>query len=420
MLERAVVSDELERRQRMTEDTDMDRGIYNAALLAPLDKRFEQQWRSKQSQTWAKGNAPRVLGQEAIERPLRPLHRERLITMPTAPPRPGDEDLLQWRHDVALKKPGEDDGILKVAPPPPPRAKEVAEPSVREEITGLVLCNAAQLAGHVDDLAKRGADAAAWARLATQLCVKMYDLEPMEVLRMVKLIGAASREFAGTEKAELLRSAETLFGSIACRLRPERVAEENVDFLTTALEAMGEAGFGGQAYLDLILAALLSHARADIHCLAPPRGLRLASALGRLLAVLRLRPRGCGNAQTSTNMRFMDVLNDRIAVNIDKCSPESLAVLDAHYLSRLCGDELRRLLVVQMANLELGLRTKTKCYLSHVVEMECTLRSELKDTWRYSLPREAREYLERVKAKGLNETAPWGRWGDALPFTKTM
>jgi len=118
---------------------------------------------------------------------------------------------------------------------------------------------------------------------------------------------------------------------------------------------MGEAGIGNQAYLDLIIAALLSHVRADPHCLAPPRGLRVASALGRILSVLRLRPRGCGNAQTSTNMRFIDVLNDRIAATIDQCSGESLALLDAHYLARVCGDELRRLLVVQMAKMDLGL-----------------------------------------------------------------
>lgn len=419
MLERAVVSDELERRQRMAKGTVLDLGDVQSAALAPLDKTFEQQWRSKQCQLWAKRNAPRALGQDAIDRPLRPLHNERLITAPCAPPRREDDPMPEWRDAVALKKLEGNQDVLKVAPPPPPICKELAVPSVREEITSFVLCNAAQLVDHVDNLAKRGADAAAWARLATQLCVKMYDLDPTEVLRMVKVLGAAAREFSGTEKAELLRSAETLFGSIACRLKVDRVAQENVDFLTSALEAMGEAGIGNQAYLDLIIAALLSHVRADPHSLAPPRGLRLASALGRILSILRLRPRGCGNAQTSTNMRFIDVLNDCIAATVSECSGESLALLDGHYLARLCGDELRRLLVLQMAKLDLGFRQKTQCYLSALVDKESTLRSELKETWRYSLPREAREYLERLKAKGLNETAPWGRWGDALPFQKT-
>lgn len=419
MLERAVASDELDKRQRMAKGTILDLGDVQSAALAPLDKTTEQQWRSKQCQMWANRNAPRALGQESLERPLRPPHRERLIIAPSAAHRPGDQDLHEWRQDAALKVFDQDATLLKVAPPPPPHKKEMAVPSVREEITSLVLSDVRQLVGHVDDLAQRGADAAAWARLATQLCVKMYDLEPNEVLRMVKVLGAAAREFSGTEKAELLRSAETLFGSIACRLQVDRVAQQNVDFLATALEAMGEAGIGNQAYLDLIIAALLSHARADTQCLAPPRGLRVASALGRLLAVLRLRPRGVGNAQTSTNMRFIDVLNDRIAATIDESSPESLAKLDSHYLARLCGDELRRMLVVQMAKLQLGFRQKTQCYLSALVDTESTLRSELKETWRFGLPREAREYLERLKAKGLDEQAPWGRWGDAMPFQRT-
>merc|ERR1719240_1304746 len=101
MLERAVVSDELERRQIMAKGTLLDLGDVKSAALAPLDKTFEQQWRSKQCQLWAKRNAPRTLGRDAIDRPLRPLHHERLIAAPCASPRREDDPMPEWRDAVA-------------------------------------------------------------------------------------------------------------------------------------------------------------------------------------------------------------------------------------------------------------------------------------------------------------------------------
>merc|ERR1712048_1153127 len=106
-------------------------------------------------------------------------------------------------------------------------------------------------------------------------------------------------------------------------------------------------------------------------------------------------------------MRVMEVLQQRIASHIGECSGEDLACLDDYYVTRLCGDTEKRVILMRMADLEIGFQEATKQYLPLMVRLQESFQREVPDAFRWSLPRNVRDYLERLKLLGLKDSAPW-------------
>lgn len=244
-----------------------------------------------------------------------------------------------------------------------------------------------------------------WSSLASQLCARAYDVDPPDVLRMVRVIGAAAARLGDKTRGrkELLRAADHLIQSLTARMQ-----DADLNLVIEVLETMGDAGAGSQVYLDMIMALALACHHRDCQAMSPVIALRLATALGRLAtSVLRLRPRGVGGPGASTNAKVMEALQQRISGGLHDCSEEDLARLDSYYIARLCGEVERRAIISRMAELDIGFRDRTKQYLPLMVRLQEALQRELPDCFRWSLPRGARDWLERLKLRGLQESAPW-------------
>jgi len=243
------------------------------------------------------------------------------------------------------------------------------------------------------------------ARVAAQLCARAYEAEPPEVLRMVRAVGAAACHASGRSasgRKELLRAADQLIQSLTLRLQIEKV-----EFLAEVLETMSDAGVGSQAFLDMLMALILASHHRDCQALSATVALRLASALGRVSAILQLRPRGVGGASTCTNMKVMGVVQQRIVEGIGDCDAETLARLDDYFVTRLCGTVERRTIVERMAVLEIGLRAATVHHLPLMVRLQESIQREIGESFAWSLSKQARSYLDTLKHMGLKSTAPW-------------
>jgi len=262
-----------------------------------------------------------------------------------------------------------------------------------------------ELLQEAESLVQTGAKDDYWVWVAFQLCAKAYEASSTDVLRMVRTTGAAAHIVrTARSKRELLRAAEHLLSALSSRMH-----KENLEFLCEVLEAMSDASVGTQIYLDMIMAQLLSHHHRDCQALQPRIALRVASALGRLAQSLRLRPQGVGGPSTSTNSKFVDILQRRLADRAADCAVEDLACLDGYYLTRLCGEKTRQALVIRMAELQIGLREASKQYLPFMLRLAQTIKQELSDAFRWSVPPKARDYLTQLQEMALGQAAPWTR-----------
>lgn len=253
-----------------------------------------------------------------------------------------------------------------------------------------------------------------WSSLASQLCARAYEVDPPDVLRMVRVIGAAGARCGVKTRGrkELLRAADHLIQSLTARMQ-----DATLDLIIEVLETMGDTGVGSQVYLDMIMALALACHHRDCQAVSAVVALRLATALGRLAtSSLRLRPRGIGGPGASTNAKVMEVLQQRIYGGLNDCSEEDLARLDSYYIARLSGEAERHAIVSRMAELDIGFRERTKQYLPLMVRLQESLHRELPDCFRWSLSRGARNWLERLKLQGLKESAPWSL-GDTDMFS---
>lgn len=255
-----------------------------------------------------------------------------------------------------------------------------------------------------------------WLRLATAFGGRSYDFCPPQVLRAVRALGTVHWGLRGKEKpaqrnqCRLLRVADELVASLASRLRGS-----DIELITEVLETMGDVGVGSQVQLDMLIAQLLALHHSDCRVLTGDLSLRVASALGRLAARLRLRPRGVGGPQTGTNGRFMDILERRIVDRVDECSTSALAHIDHFYLVKLCGEETRRILIQRMAELQIGLREASKQCLGAMVGVEEMTRLECGDKFRMLLPRPVRQYLSQIEELGLRRA---GQLAEGNMFTE--
>jgi len=257
-----------------------------------------------------------------------------------------------------------------------------------------------------------------WCRVAAQLSTKAYDMEPLDVLRAVRVLGTVVLGQRGgtvskaSARKEIARAADHLIQSLTARLQ-----DEPLDVLLEVLETMSDARVGSQQYLDMLMALILARHHRDCQALRSDVALRLATALGRLAGPggLRLRPKGVGGPQTTTSCKLMDVLQQRIVGGLDTCSVEALARLDEYYVSRLCDQPVAVAVVVRMAQLDMGFKAATRHHLSLAVRLEEAVRRELPQAFIWSLPRPARDYLERLKLARLRKDAPW-TLGEASPL----
>jgi len=260
-------------------------------------------------------------------------------------------------------------------------------------------------------LLQEGADGDVWTRLAVQFAGQAYEAELRDVLRMVHAAGAAAARFPKASRCqlELTRTADHLVQSLTGRLQAA-----SIEFLASVLEAMRDATCGSQVFLDMLIALIFACHHRDCRALSPSVSLRLASVLGQLASgPLRFRPQGVGGPSTATNKRVMEVLQRRVVEQLQDCRAEDLARLDSYYIARLCGDAERRAILVEMAALDLGFNSATRQTLPLLVQLQEVTQRELPDTFRWSLPRQTREYLERLKVEGLKDSAPWRLPADA-------
>jgi len=244
-----------------------------------------------------------------------------------------------------------------------------------------------------------------WSSLASQLCARAYEVEPPDVLRMVRVVGAAAARLGVKTpgRKELLRAADHLLQTLTARLQGA-----DLELVIEVLEVMGDTHVGSQVYLDMVMALALACHHRDCRALTAAAALRLATALGRVAAsALRLRPKGVGGPGASTNAKVLEATQQRIAGGLADCNDEDLARLDGYYLARFCGEAERHAIVSRMAELEIGFRERTKQYLPLMVRLQESFQRELPDCFRWSLPRGARDWLERLKLEGLRESAPW-------------
>lgn len=117
-----------------------------------------------------------------------------------------------------------------------------------------------------------------WDVVATQLSAKAYEVEPSEVLSMVRVIARAKADSAlklsfGVREA-LSRSADQILLSLTSSL-----PFCEIELLIQVVETMAEARCGCQSFLDLLLALLSRHQLQDRSALSPNLATRLASAL---------------------------------------------------------------------------------------------------------------------------------------------
>ncbi|CAK0863398.1 unnamed protein product [Prorocentrum cordatum] len=277
----------------------------------------------------------------------------------------------------------------------------------RGDMRALALRDTAGILREAEELVSQKAPEDKCARVAAQLCARAYDVEPPTVLRMCRALGTAARGEGvrtASVRQELLRAADTLLQSLTMRLREV----QGVALLAEVVETMAEVEVGTQVFFDMVMALVLAKHHCDCQALSLPVVLRLASAVGRAAASrLRLRPRGNGGPGTSTNMRVMEIIQQRIASKIDECGAEDIARLDDHFLARLCGEAERRAILVRAADLNAGFCGDSKRYLPDLVRLQQSVRRECPEGFLWSLPRHVRDYLEQLRLLGLQETAPW-------------
>merc|ERR1712048_64316 len=114
--------------------------------------------------------------------------------------------------------------------------------------------------------------------MGSQLCAKAYGAEPRQILCMVRTLGSATCSAAsGVAKKTLLQAADHLIQSLTSGLQ-----DSNVELLIEVIETMTDARVGSQAYLDMLMALILSRHHRDCQALSGDISLRLASALGRV------------------------------------------------------------------------------------------------------------------------------------------
>jgi len=254
-------------------------------------------------------------------------------------------------------------------------------------------------------------DEEAWMRIAVHFTGKAYEAEPRDVLRMVHVSGvvAARVPKASRCQLDLTRTADHLVQSLTGRLQ-----DASLELLANVLEAMRDATCGSQVFLDMLVALIFACHHRDCRALSPSMSLRLASVLGHLASgPRRLRPQGVGGPSTATSKRVMELLQRRIVEQLRDCRAEELARLDGYYLARLCSDTERRAILTEMAALDLGFNAATQQALPLLVQLQEVMQRELPDTFRWSLPRQTRNYLERLKVEGLKDSAPWRLPADA-------
>jgi len=255
-------------------------------------------------------------------------------------------------------------------------------------------------------------DEEVWMRIAVHFTGQAYEAEPRDVVRMVRALGATAARVPKASRCqlELARSADHLVQSLTGRLQ-----DAGIDFLASVLEAMRDATCGSQVFLDMLVALIFACHHRDCRALSPSVSCRLASVLGQLASgPLRLRPQGVGGPSTATNRRVMEVLQRRIVEQLQGCRAEDLARLDSYYIARLCGDAEKRAILVEMAALDLGFSPATQHTLPLLVQLQEVIQREVPDSFRWSLPRQTREYLERLKVEGLRDSAPWRLPADAV------
>lgn len=255
-------------------------------------------------------------------------------------------------------------------------------------------------------------DGDVWTRIAVQFTGRAYEAEPRDVLRMVRAAGAAAARMpkASQCQLELTRAADHLVQSLTGRLQ-----DASIEFLASVLEAMRDATVGSQVFLDMLIALIFACHHRDCRALSPSLSLRLASVLGQLAShPVRLRPQGVGGPSTATNKRFMEVLQRRVVEQLRDCRAEDLARLNSYYIARLCGDIEKRAILDEMAALDLGFNSASRQTLPLLVQLQEVIQRELPDSFRWWLPRPTREYLERLKVEGLQDSAPWRLPADAV------
>jgi len=390
-LERAVRAHDEEKMQNLAAGTFPLLGPEGEPLPVPvpleLESSIEKQWLKRQRQSGMGRSARSRVGEKlVVDQILGQEARNRTVKEPITP-----TDKLRARDLPSVAT------ALRSASPS-------GHAAVRGELTALALCDTEGLLREANEFLLRGAGEGQWDRLATQLTARAYTLDPPDVLRMVRALGAGASGFPKLARVRqnLLRAADHLLSGIATQLQ-----DASPEFLADTLEAMSDVGVGSQVYLDNLMAQLLARHHRDCEALTPSIALRIGTGFGRISAVLQLRPRGVGGPHTSTNMKLMDVLQRRLQECLDGCSAEDLAQLDGYYLTRLCSEETRRVIVTRMAVLKIGYRETTKQYLPLMVRLEQLIRQELSQTFRLSLVREAREYLDQLKNHGLSQSAPW-------------
>jgi hypothetical protein len=241
-------------------------------------------------------------------------------------------------------------------------------------------------------------------RIACEMSAQAYDVDPPLVLRMVRAVGAAATSCQNAVmKKEICQAADHLLQSLI-----GRVQDSELSLLTEVLETMSFASVGTQVFLDMILAIILSHHRRDIQALSPNVSMEIGSLLGQLASgSLRLRPRGLGGPSAVTNRRVMDIIEKRIVEGINSFKAEELARIDSYFLTRICGEDVQKVIVTKIAELQLGLTADTQQYLPLVLNLQESIHRELSDPFRWALPRHVRMYLEHLRRVGLESEAPW-------------
>jgi hypothetical protein len=241
-----------------------------------------------------------------------------------------------------------------------------------------------------------------WKRLTTQLCARAYDAEPREVLKMVRAVGnAACRCDPGSksgtcQRSEIFQVAEHMLQSLSSQLH-QAVGSRGIALLVDVVETIACTQVGSQEFLDMIIAFMLDRHHRDCKALSGYLALRFASALGRVSVKTRLRPRGVVGSTFQTNAKLLEVLEKRIAEDLDRCDASVLAQVDDYYLTRLCCDSSRRAILERMATLQLGLNSSTNNCLPLLLRLQASVQQELGETYVWKLTREARAYLARLR-----------------------
>lgn len=294
----------------------------------------------------------------------------------------------------------------------PMGSQEVGIPSRRMQLTLAV--DASELLRTAEELLGKSSSEDRWCRLGAELGGKTYDLDIASVLRAVKLFSSVSSSgnFKVSIKQELLRVAGTMLHSVSARM-----SKEPLPVILDVVKTVAESRIGTQPLLDMLMSLALARHHRDCQVLGASECFQLAKSLGRIARIpgLRLRPQGLGGPQTSTNRKLLSILEERLSKYVPQCSVEQFLQLDAYYVSRICDYPFSRIVVTWMACLHFGMRESTQQHVRWATEFEETMRRELPESFRWSLNRGVRDYLERLRLLRLKKDAPWtlgeAEWG---------